>query len=57
MATQPDKPKKPVSKRRLVLSAGAGVALGILCRLMPEPWQIPCTLAVKLAAAFFGVPN
>lgn len=53
MADKSEQPK-PASKRRFVLSAAAGVALGIVCRMLPEPWQMPCTLAVKLAAVMFG---
>lgn len=54
MTDKTDRPKR-ASRKRLALSAGAGVALGIICRLLPEPWQIPCTVAVKIAAAIFGV--
>lgn len=53
--TDRTEPKKPASKRRrIVLSAGAGIALGIACRFVPEPWQIPCTVAVKIVALLMG---
>lgn len=52
--TDEQKQSKPPSKRRLVFAAAAGIALGVVCRFVPEPWQIPCTVAVKIVALLMG---
>jgi hypothetical protein len=54
----PDQSKSSSSRtkrvKRLLFSALLGVAVGLLCQSLPEPWQIPCRVSVKLFSLFFG---
>lgn len=46
-------PRKRSRNRRLVLLA-TGVALGLVCRVVPPQYQAPCSVFVKLVAMFMG---
>ncbi len=53
MEQKPPKSHRQVVKR-MVLSAVAGVALGLVCQIVPPQWQLPCSVLVRLLALTFG---
>lgn len=55
MISHETKPQKSARRKRLAISALLGVLVGVGCRLLPEPWQLPCAAAAKLIALLFGV--
>lgn len=34
-----------------------GVGLGVACRILPEHYQGPCSVVVRVLALFVGVPQ
>lgn len=55
--TKLPKQSKLQRAKKFALAAGLGLAVGVGCRLLPEPWQLPCAAAVKLLALLFGVQS
>jgi hypothetical protein len=47
---EPTKPRKPLDPRlkRLLVTAAMGLGFGFGCRLLPEEYQILCTVLGKL---------
>lgn len=45
-----------VSKRHVkwLIAAVTGVATAFACRLLPEQWQLPCTILAKLMGLLVG---
>jgi hypothetical protein len=38
----------------MALAATLGVAVGVVCQLLPDPWRLPCAIAAKLIAVLLG---
>lgn len=51
------KVQKSARRKRLALSAFLGVMVGVVCRVLPPAWQLPCAAFVKLVALLFGVQS
>lgn len=49
-----DPKSKSARRKRLALSALAGLLLGVGCQALPEAWRIPCAAAVKLISLLVG---
>ena len=38
----------------MLLAGALGALAGVACQLLPEPYQLPCMLAVKLGSLLAG---
>jgi len=57
VAETKSKSKSPrKSRNRRLAMLAAGVALGLVCRVVPPQYQAPCAIFAKAVGFFMGVP-
>lgn len=46
--------QKSARRKRMLLAGALGALAGVACQLLPEPYQLPCMLVVKLGSLLAG---